>query len=276
MDTNFPINISLEEDEISFKNYSQNIHLSLEDEEKKEKDPFNISMSDFSLIETSPSQIKKGLNLDESIEMEKEVDIAKNNKLFRTDKKGENDRLVMNRISARKSRLKKKKYIKQLEEESAQLKNNIILNNMDNNTNIQNENINPENKLFLNKINLLEKQEKEVKNEGQKKKGDLMKQYEILQKTILKEMLIKQIHFFLPLKYQIYGEKFIKLIHIDNNDSINEIKKKINENYSKIEKYLKIVSKPRINLVIKFFDIYKKIKNYFENFNDLLTTSFEI
>ena len=55
------------------------------------------------------------------------------------------------------------------------------------------------------------KQEKEIKAQGQKKCANLMKQYESLQKTILKEMLIRQIHFLVPIKYQIYGEKFIKL-----------------------------------------------------------------
>ena len=274
MDTNLQRFIPFGSDEISFKNYSQDISLPIEDEEK-EKDPFNFSLSEFSLLETSPSLVKNNLNLEENEDIEKEDNLFKNNKLFRTSKIGENEKLLMNRISARKSRLKKKKYIKQLEEERAQLKNNILLKKMDK-SNIQDDDITQENKLFLNRINLIEKQEKEVKDEGQKKKGELMKQYESLQKNILKEMLIKQIHLFLPIKYQIYGEKFIKLIRINNDDSINDINYKINENYTKIEKYLKIVSKPRINLVIKFFDIYKKIKNYFEGFKDLFTTSFEI
>ena len=108
MNTNFQIQLSVEDDEFSYQNYSQNLNLS-EAEEKKEKDPFDISMSELSNMETSPSQIKYGLSLDENEENKKELETCKN-KIFRTDIKGENDRLIMNRISARKSRLKKKKY----------------------------------------------------------------------------------------------------------------------------------------------------------------------
>ena len=120
--------------------------------------------------------------MDENEENQKELETCKN-KIFRTDIKGENDRLIMNRISARKSRLKKKKYIKQLEEESAVLKNNFLLNNKNKNSSLGE--YSEMNKLFLNKINLLESQEKEIKAEGQKKCANLMKQYESLQKTIL-------------------------------------------------------------------------------------------
>ena len=181
MNTNFQIQLSVEDDEFSYQNYSQNLNLS-EAEEKKEKDPFDISMSELSNMETSPSQIKYGLSLDENEENQKELETCKN-KIFRTDIKGENDRLIMNRISARKSRLKKKKYIKQLEEESAVLKNNFLLNNINKNSSLGE--YSEMNKLFLNKINLLESQEKEIKAEGQKKCANLMKQYESLQKTIL-------------------------------------------------------------------------------------------
>ena len=124
------------------------------------------------------------LNLSNFDEIPKETNMShKNTPLFLTEVSNDNefpkkigDKLLMNRISARKSRLKKKQYIKNLEEETARLKNQIILNekispdieNLED-LNSNEEKIDKKNKLFLNKIILLEKQEKEVKKEGQKK-----------------------------------------------------------------------------------------------------------
>ena len=82
----------------------------------------------------------------------------------------------MNRISARKSRLKKKQYIKCLEEETARLKNEILLNKKegnisDNSYNINlNEEKNEKKKIFASKFILMEKQENKIRIEGQKKK----------------------------------------------------------------------------------------------------------
>ena len=188
------------------------------------------------------------------------------------------DKLLMNRLSARKSRLKKKHYIKSLEEETAKLKNEIKLNEKNctpNNVNINEEKCDKKDKIFLNKIILLEKQEKEIKKEGQKKKAGVMKQHEVLQKTILKEMLVKQIHNFLPLQYQIFGEKFIKLNKINEDDSLNVIISKIGENIDKIKNFMNVIPKKRIKLVIKFHEIYKKIKTYVDNYQQLFIESFK-
>ena len=73
MNTNFQIQLSVEDDEFSYQNYSQNLNLS-EAEEKKEKDPFDISMSELSNMETSPSQIKYGLSLDKNEENQKKLE----------------------------------------------------------------------------------------------------------------------------------------------------------------------------------------------------------
>ena len=214
---------------------------------------------------------------------------TKNSPIFQTDnseipKKFE-DKLLMNRISARKSRLKKKQYIKCLEEETARLKNQIILNenigiysnNMNNmmNLNINEENPNEKINIFLNKMTLLEKQENEIKKEGQKKCSNIMKQYEVLQKTLLREMLVKQIHYFIPLRYHIFGEKFIKLIKINEDDSVSVIISKIDENIEKIKNYMNVVPKKRIKLVIKFHEIYKRIKSFVDKYQQLFTENFK-
>jgi hypothetical protein len=233
--------------------------------------------SDFSFIldEMSQGEDTKILSLNNNVVFKTEI---KNNEI--NIKKGLGDKLLMNRISARKSRLKKKQYIKCLEEETARLKNEIFLkkniqtvaNNINLDLSLEDK---EKNDKFFNKFILFEKQEKEVKLKGQKKQAEIMKQYENLQKTLLREMLIKQIHCFIPLRLQIFGDKFIKLIEINEDDEISVIINKINANIDKIKNYLDIVPKKRIHSVNKLYEIYKKIKNFVDGYQHLFSESFK-
>ena len=85
----------------------------------------------------------------------------------------------------------------------------------------------------------------------------------------------RKVNNFLPLRYQIFGEKFIKLIQINEDDSLSVIISKINENTTKIKNYLSIIPKKRIKLVIKFHEIYKKLKNYVDSYQQLFLESFK-
>ena len=200
------------------------------------------------------------------------VSLNENNKNEKDIKKH-----FLNKISARKSRQKKKEYIKYLEEELVKLKNNTLnkkINNKSNINNINENDIDDKNKKFFNNIILIEKHGKEINKDGQKKKANLMKEYEVLQKILLKEMLIRQINYFIPLKFQIFGEKYIKLLPICEDDSISVVKTKINENLNKIENYNNNVSKGKIKFLKKFFETYQKIKNYIDNFQQLFNENF--
>lgn len=187
-------------------------------------------------------------------------------------KKSIEQKLLKNKISARKSRQKKKDYIRCLEEELVKLKNEISFNkNIKSNLNKENEETNNK---FFNKIIVFEKQKENIYKEGQKKQTSLMRELEASQKIILKELLIKQINYSIPLKFQIFGKKYIKLIPLSDDDSITTIISKINENLSKIKKYMENISKSRIKLVIKLYEIYKNIKCYIECFNQLYAENF--
>ena len=229
----------------------------------------------FALDEMSQDGDTKILSLNNNVVFKTEIN---NNEI--NVKKGLEDKLLMNRISARKSRLKKKQYIKCLEEETARLKNEILLKK---NIEIVPDKINSDlskedkekNDKFFNKFILFEKQEKEIKLKGQKKQAGIMKQYENLQKSLLREMLVKQIHCFIPLRLGIYGDKFIKLIEINEDDEISVIINKINENIDKIKNYLEVVPKKRIQSVIKLHEIYKKIKIFVDNYQQLFSESFK-
>ena len=229
----------------------------------------------FALDEMSQDGDTKILSLNNNVVFKTEIN---NNEI--NVKKGLEDKLLMNRISARKSRLKKKQYIKCLEEETARLKNEILLKK---NIEIVPDKINSDlskedkekNDKFFNKFILFEKQEKEIKLKGQKKQAGIMKQYENLQKSLLREMLVKQIHCFIPLRLRIFGDKFIKLIEINEDDEISVIINKINENIDKIKNYLEVVPKKRIQSVIKLHEIYKKIKIFVDNYQQLFSESFK-
>ena len=179
---------------------------------------------------------------------------------------------LLNKISARKSRQKKKEYINNLEEELFKLKNEK-LNKGKNASSIINE-FDKKNNNFFNNIILLEKHGKEIKKEGQKKKSNLMKEYEILQKNILKALLIKQINYLIPLKYQIYGEKKIKLIIISEDDSFSVILTKLDENLNKINNYMNKIKSVRINFVNKLYQQYKKLKAFVENYQQMFIDTF--
>jgi hypothetical protein len=166
---------------------------------------------------------------------------------------------ILNKISARKSRQKKKEYIKNLEEELFRLKNEKMSKNRKSSSIINEKD--EKNTKFFNNIILLEKHGKEIKKEGQKKKSDLIKEYEALQKDILKEMLIRQINYFLPLKYQIYGDKYIKLIKICQDDSFSVIITKLDENLNKINNYKNNIKSVRIKFVSKFHQKYQRLKD---------------
>ena len=190
----------------------------------------------------------------------------------KTRKTNIEQKLLKNKISARKSRQKKKDYIRCLEEELVKLKNELSFNkNIKSNLNDEKDEINNK---FFNKIIVFEKQKEDIYKEGQKKLPNLMKEADASQKIILKELLIRQINYSIPLKFQIFCEKYIKLIPLFDDDSITTIISKINENLNKIKKYLENISKSRIKLVIKLYEMYKNIKCYIEYFNQLYSENF--
>ena len=187
-------------------------------------------------------------------------------------KKNIEEKLLKNKISARKSRQKKKDYIRCLEEELVKLKSEISFNkNIKSDLNGEKDEINNK---FFNKIIVFEKQKEDIYKEGQKKLSNLMKEAEASQKIILKELLIRQINYSIPLKFQIFGKKYIKLIPLSDDDSITTIISKINENLNKIQKYMENISKSRKKLVIKLYEMYKNIKCYIEYFNQLYSENF--
>ena len=232
-----------------------------------------LQITDSQMINSDSSSLNK-LN-PTNLHSENSAKNKKEKKSFPKDKKRKKNieqKLLKNKISARKSRQKKKDYIKYLEEELVKLKSEISFNkNIKSDLNGEKNEINNK---FFNKIVVFEKQKENIYKEGQKKQPSLKREVEASQKIILKDLLIKQINYSIPLKFQIFGQKYIKLIPLSDDDSITTIISKINENLNKIKNYMGIISKSRIKLVIKLYEMYKNIKCYIECFNQLYSENF--
>ncbi len=187
-------------------------------------------------------------------------------------KKNSEKRLLMNKLSARKSRQKKKEYVKCLEEELVKLKNDISFNKeIDNHFK---DELGQNNNKLLNNIINFEKQKKEIFIKGKKNQQEKMGKLETSQKIILTKLLIRQINYSIPLKFQIYEKKYLKLIPLSDDDSISTIISKVNKNLDNIKNYIENISKGKIKLVYKFYEIYKNIKCFAECFNRSFSENF--
>ena len=184
--------------------------------------------------------------------------------LFNTQQESEmnNDlkkrKLIMNRESAKKSRLKKKKYIENLEKEYLILKEELIriksLDNLNskNNLEIMNErysnnnlveSIISHNKNIINgdmnlnfninchkdkEILSLKKEEFSIISNNLEKDPKHINDFINKQKKILQNLLVKQIELLTPLYIKDFQNKFLKLAEIKKDDSVSVIKNKTN------------------------------------------------
>ena len=229
-------------------------------------DSFNfLQMTDNSISNSESLNILISNNSDSDI---KNDSIPKDKKCKKTSER----RLLMNKLSARKSRQKKKEYVKCLEEELVKLKNEISLNKKL--SNHFKEKTHQSNYKFFNDIIAFEKQNKEIYKKGEKNQTNLMGELQASKNIILTKLLIRQINYSIPLKFQLFEKKYIKLIPLFDDDSISTIISKVNNNLDKIKICMENISKGRIKLVSKFYEIYRNIKCFVESFKRTFIESF--
>ena len=205
---------------------------------------------------------------------------------------------IKNKISARKSRAKKKQYIADLEKENSSLKKYI--DEMKENFKFNNRiiPINEKDELFHNqkeycencsKIkNLLLEENIIIKSEGidEKNNINLMNSYTEKQKKILEKMLINQIKVMMPIKIKSFQDKYLKLFTFNNEESLIEIKDKIDKNLKAIQELYDIknykIEENGLNIephykkcsksgamAYQIYDYYYNIKNYINEFEKL-------
>ena len=174
-------------------------------------------------------------------------------------------KLLMNRESAKKSRLKKKAYIENLEKGYLELKTEYIkmiqnINPELKNNLTENENIIKDNKINKNlkigKENVLyefNQNEKEIISNN----SDINKK-----KIILENLLINQIDIMTPINIKIMQNKFLKLNKLDKGDNFEVIKNKINSNLEIIKEIYDITDNDNnINKKLKSYQLYDFYKN---------------
>ena len=212
---------------------------------------------------------------------------------------------IKNKISARKSRLKKKLYIEQLEKEYFLVNKELNEIKRKFNMNISQNNIIPLkeyeeeeatssklSKIFngdIINVDELKEEEKKIINEKSNEKKDINrhKSFTTKQKLILEQLLIEQIEIMMPIRIRMFQNKYLKLLNIDKNDNIDIIKNKIKENLKIIEEVYDINNfimesngkeKPQLHhydensnksMAYQIYNYYYNLGNYINEFEKI-------
>jgi hypothetical protein len=169
-----------------------------------------------------------------------------------------NKKLLSNRESAKKSRLKKKAYIENLEKQYLILKTEYIRiiekqklrkTYFKNEHYIDEDKINPN--LKIGKENVLYDSKN---NNDDYFKNKISNNYYTKQKKIIENLLVNQIDIMTPINIKILQNKFLKLYKLENNDNFQIIRNKIDANLETIKELYDINENDK--------DINKKSKGY--------------
>ncbi len=150
---------------------------------------------------------------------------------------------MKNKISARKSRLKKKLYVEQLEKEYILMKKELNELKQNLNKNGNNEHILLLNNNLINNknncnncINIDEiKEEENQIIVDERKNINVINSFTAKQRILFEQLLKKQIQIMMPIKIKMFQNKYLKLITINAEDNINVIKDKIEENLKNLQ-----------------------------------------
>jgi hypothetical protein len=189
-------------------------------------------------------------------------------------------KLMMNRESAKKSRLKKKKYVENLEKEFIILKEELIRlkscqNINDNGKCNKDLNNNSNDKEEINNGNQIydfKKEQFNIISNNLEKNPDVVINYANKQKKLLQNLLVKQIDIMTPIKIKAFQNKFLKLQTFNEDDSIEAIKNKIKINLNTIIELYDINDEDNnnksINICNKKNSMAYHIYNYYNNLKE--------
>ena len=179
-------------------------------------------------------------------------------------------KLLMNRISAKKSRLKRKKYISLLEDELKKNKNILEekkqLENFYLKETCKNENEINKVSNAVNLFDILSKKENEIKNNKNNLNENKIKEYCNLQINFMKKMFIAKLGILMPLKCKLFAKKYLKLENLEDDDDLNIVLNKVKNNlnilkelYNFEKKDLEENKKSKDIQLYRFFINIKKI-----------------
>ena len=256
---------------------------------------FNNSSSKMKAFNFGANQGKNGenfnlknndsnINLNEDYE---EENCSKNKNLFNTIQNEKiiiedlkKKKLIMNRESAKKSRLKKKKYVENLEKEYIILKEELIRlkscqninGNGKGNKQVNNNSDDKDEKNNGNQIYDFKKEQFNIISNNLEKNPDIVINYANKQKKLLQYLLVKQIDIMTPIKIKTFQNKFLKLQTFNEDDSIEVIKNKIKINLNTIIELYDINDEDNnnksINICNKKNSMAYHIYNYYNNLKE--------
>ena len=221
----------------------------------------------YNTMKTSRKSSYENIHIQNEYKLNNPIKIQKineNNKLININfEKEREEKLLKNRLSARKCRQKKKKYITNLEEQVKIYKEEIEKFKKENEKKNHIENY----------FNILEKNEKEIEKCSNKKKVDLIKnEYIENQKILLNNLFIKQVKVMMPIECKIFQNKFIKVLLFKDDDSPDIILKKTIDNLKKLNELYDFKNKNISNIsgkeevAFKLYLFYEKLQKYCELF----------
>ena len=235
------------------------------------------------ILKVNQTQKMKEIKLQNCIVNENEIKQKKN--IFETHNENEKEiqkqkKLLMNRLSAKKSRLKKKVYIKYLEDELEKMKNEIEKKRNFEKFYLPGVSKQENGKTLENLSNDVQRYDILIKKEHlfyEKSKNDneSINDYVNLQKKLLHDILIKIIDVSMPIKCKIFQHKFLKLQKFENEDSINVIINKINCNIDMLkelydfDKQLIIKKNKSESIAQQLFIYYNNLKDYVISFKTI-------
>ena len=235
------------------------------------------------ILKVNQTQKMKEIKLQNCIVNENETKQNKN--IFETHNENEKEiqkqkKLLMNRLSAKKSRLKKKVYIKYLEDELEKMKNEIEKKRNFEKFYLPGVSKQENGKTLENLSNDVQRYDILIKKEHlfyEKSKNDneSINDYVNLQKKLLHDILIKIIDVSMPIKCKIFQHKFLKLQKFENEDSINIIINKINCNIDMLkelydfDKQLIIKKNKSESIAQQLFIYYNNLKDYVISFKTI-------
>ena len=235
------------------------------------------------ILKVNQTQKMKEIKLQNCIVNENEIKQKKN--IFETHNENEKEiqkqkKLLMNRLSAKKSRLKKKVYIKYLEDELEKMKNEIEKKRNFEKFYLPGVSKQENGKTLETLSNDIQRYDILIKKEHlfyEKAKNDneSIDDYVNLQKKLLHDILIKIIDVSMLIKCKIFQHKFLKLQKFENEDSINIIINKINCNIDMLkelydfDKQLIIKKNKSESIAQQLFIYYNNLKDYVISFKTI-------
>ena len=231
------------------------------------------------ILKVNQTQKMKEIKLQNCIVNENEIKQKKN--IFETHNENEKEiqkqKKLLNRLSAKKSRLKKKVYIKYLEDELEKMKNEIEKKRNFEKFYLPGVSKQENGKTLETLSNDIQRYDILIKKEHlfyEKSKNDneSINDYVNLQKKLLHDILIKIIDVSMPIKCKIFQHKFLKLQKFENEDSINIIINKINCNIDMLkelydfDKQLIIKKNKSESIAQQLFIYYNNLKDYVISF----------